>query len=109
MKIAGNNTKQILNKPTSIVESDLATSSSDIEIITIKVRAHGDEDFVELDIDKRMTFDQFKTACVNELDHITNGSPVFKIRKLPNVLIRKTADVKRLKQEQEIEFIFGRV
>lgn len=83
--------------------------ASDADIITIKARAHGDEDFVELDIDKRMTFVEFKAACISELDHIEKDAPVLKIRKLPNVLVRKTADIKRIKPDQEIELILGKL
>lgn len=76
------------------------------DIITIKVRAHNNEDFVELDIDRNMSFEKFKKQCISELDSVDTNSPLLKIRKLPNVLIRDSRDLKRLKQDQEIVFIF---
>ena len=78
------------------------------EIVTIRVKANTDEDFIEIDIDKmNLDFETFKNICRKELDHIDLKKSIFKIRKLPNVLIRNTNDIKRLKMDQEIEFVFN--
>jgi hypothetical protein len=42
--------------------------------------------------------------CLDELE-ITD-MPIKKIRKLPNTLVRNEKDLKRLKQEQELEICF---
>jgi hypothetical protein len=77
------------------------------EVITIRLKANLDEDFIEIDIDKlNMSFEEFKEICYKELDHIDRKMKIFKIRKLPNILIRNTNDIKRLKNEQEIQVIF---
>jgi hypothetical protein len=76
-------------------------------MITIRLKANTDEDFIEIDIDKAETsFDVFKEICRKELNHVDDFKSIFKIRKLPNILIRNTNDVRRLKNEQEIEVVF---
>ncbi len=76
--------------------------------ITIKVRAETDQDFIEMDIDSMNTsFDEFKATCLGEMERFEqSGLVVDRVRKLPNVLIRNTRDVKRLRDGQEIEFVF---
>lgn len=78
---------------------------------TIKIRTNLDEDFVEIDFDRLNTnFEAFKEMCINEfVDYVDIDFGVMKldkIRKLPNVLIRNTNDVKRLKEDQSVEFFF---
>jgi hypothetical protein len=86
---------------------NISNSSHDQDIITVRIRANTDEDFVEVDIDKlSTTFEEFKSIIVKELDHLDKKLQIFKIRKLPNILIRNTNDIKRLKNDQEIEIIF---
>jgi hypothetical protein len=81
--------------------------SKESEVITIRLKANEDEDFIEIDIDKlNITFEEFKEMCYKELDHIDRKMKIFKIRKLPNILIRNTNDIKRLRNEQEIQVIF---
>ncbi len=76
--------------------------------ITIKVKAETDRDFIEMDIDSFNTsFDDFKSACINEMERLEqDGLIVDRVRKLPNVLVRNTKDVKRFRDGQEIEFVF---
>lgn len=81
--------------------------SKESEVITIRLKANEDEDFIEIDIDKlNINFEEFKEMCYKELDHIDRKMKIFKIRKLPNILIRNTNDIKRLRNEQEIQVIF---
>ena len=80
---------------------------ADNDFITIRIKSSHDEDFIEIDVDTLNTdFEKFKEICYKELDHIEVGKSILKIRKLPNILIRNTNDVKRLKNEQEIEIFF---
>ena len=75
--------------------------------ITIRLKASTDEDFVEIDLDKENTsIEEFKEIIFRELEHIDCKSQIYKIRKMPNILIRNTNDLKRLKNEQNIEVIF---
>ena len=85
----------------------VSNSSHNQDIITVRIRANTDEDFIEVDIDRlNAKFDEFKDIIVKELDHLDKKLQIFKIRKLPNILIRNTNDIKRLKNDQEIEVIF---
>jgi hypothetical protein len=95
-------TREIFKKEQAI-QNEPKTS----EIITIRVKSSTDEDFIELDIDKlNIDFEAFKDLCRKELDHIDVRRTIFKVRKLPNILMRNSSDVRRLKNEQEIEIIF---
>jgi hypothetical protein len=77
-------------------------------IIAVRFRANTDEDFVEIDLDKENTsYDEFKNILFHELSHIDRKLSIYKIRKLPNILIRNTSDIRRLKNEQEIEVFFS--
>jgi hypothetical protein len=77
-------------------------------IIAVRFRANTDEDFVEIDLDKENTsYDEFKNILFHELSHIDRKLSINKIRKLPNILIRNTSDIRRLKNEQEIEVFFS--
>ena len=94
-------------KPTDL----LTKSESSSNFVTIKIRTNLDEDFVEIDLDRLHTsFETFKEICLNEfVDYVSIDFSVMrleKIRKLPDVLIRNTNDVKRLKENQSVEFFF---
>ena len=79
-----------------------------VQIIVVRLKAETDEDFVEVDLDKaNTTFEQFKEIIFRELDHIDKNFNIYKIRKLPNILIRNTNDIKRLKNEQEVEVFYA--
>ena len=87
--------------------SMISYQESDQNIITVKVKCNFDEDFIELDINKGMSFEKFKATCLEELEN-HYVLPVVKIRKLPNVLMRDDRDMGRLKDNQEIEFVFAK-
>ena len=78
------------------------------DIVTVRFKASTDEDFVEIDLDKaNTTFEEFKELIYKELNHIDKNLCISKIRKLPNVLVRNTSDIRRLKEEQEIVVFFA--
>jgi hypothetical protein len=80
--------------------------SNESSMITVRVRVNTDSDFVEFDFDKSTTtFEEFKELCVRELE-LERNKAIKLIRKLPNILIRNIKDIKRLKNEQEIEICF---
>ena len=82
---------------------DKATSSQFSEL-TIRVRiADSDEtDFVEVDV-KELTYLNLLKCCCEELE--VPLQEVLKLRKLPNVLVRKDKDVSRLGHGQELEMV----
>ena len=74
------------------------------------MRTNLDDDFVEIDIDPSNTsFEAFKNICIREFDYVEadfDKLRLHRVKKLPNVLIRNTNDVKRLKNDQSVEFYF---
>ena len=82
------------NRPTNVDEGELV----------LKVRQCGDEDFIEVELDiEELTFENLLDVCCRELE--VSRDVVVKVRKLPNTLLRKDKDVRRLKQFQEIELV----
>jgi hypothetical protein len=77
---------------------------------TIKIKTNLDDDFVEVDLDlTNITIEEFKKICIREFDYVNIDYDLMeldKIRKLPNILIRNTNDVRRLKDDQSVEFCF---
>lgn len=59
-------------------------------------------DFVEVPVSS-MSFQALLEACCEELE--VKASDVAKIRKLPDVLVRKDADVARLTGDERLELV----
>lgn len=68
----------------------------------VRIANSGEEDFIEVETDG-LTYTGLLKAICGELEVSVND--VIKIRKLPNVLIRKDKDVARLVQGQELEIV----
>ena len=62
----------------------------------------GESDFVEVEL-ATPTYHTLVSACCEELE--VSLSEVAKIRKLPNVLVRKDRDVQRMTDGQELELV----
>lgn len=72
----------------------------------MKVRIYGssDPDFIEIEIPRwKLTYSVLLNICCEELD--VKASQVERIRKLPNVKLRKDSDVKRLMDNQSLEIV----
>ena len=52
------------------------------------------------------TFEEFKKLCLEELQ-FNKDAYINKIRKLPNILVRNDRDIKRLKNDQELEIFLN--
>ena len=74
----------------------------DYLLVKVRVANSGEEDFIEVETDG-LTYTGLLKAICGELEVPVND--VVKIRKLPNVLIRKDKDVARLIQGQELEVV----
>ena len=87
----------------SIDTEEKEARSTDVGL-TVKVRVCGSDesDFVEMEV-PALTYSALLRACCEELD--LSSTEVAKIRKLPNVLIRKDKDVQRMKEGQELEIV----
>ena len=97
----------VKNIPDSSLIQDRKVTKSNQEMITVRIKSNFDKDFIEIDIDKQnLDYEAFKKMCRKELTDIDAAMTIYKIRKLPNILIRNTNDIKRLKNEQEIEIEF---
>lgn len=72
--------------------------------LVVKVRCAdcAERDFVEVDVHER-SYQALLQACCSELE--VKPEAVSKIRKLPNVLVRKDKDIARLKDGQELEIV----
>ena len=71
-------------------------------VVKVRIADSGESDFVEVEVEG-MTFMVLLQACCEELG--VGLSDVAKLRKLPNILLRKDRDVQRLKQGQELELV----
>ena len=67
-----------------------------------RVAESGERDFVEVELES-LTYQALLSACCEELE--VRAHEVHKIRKLPNVWVRKDKDVQRLRDEQELELV----
>lgn len=73
---------------------------NDNTTVLVKMKISGDQDFIEVDLEKFTTFDNFKQEIKKEFNL---NSDIKLIRKLPNVLVRDERDVLRLKEGNELE------
>ena len=71
-------------------------------LVKVRVCGSGECDFVEVEVGP-VTYSALLTACCEELEVATGD--VAKIRKLPNILVRKDRDVQRMKDGQELEVV----
>ena len=62
----------------------------------------GESDFYEVELPSP-TYSTLLKACAEEIE--VEPSLIIKIRKLPNILVRKDKDVQRLKEGQELEVV----
>ncbi|XP_078319554.1 ankyrin repeat domain-containing protein 40-like isoform X1 [Crassostrea virginica] len=73
-------------------------------VIKIRVANSEERDFIEVELDKEsLSFERLLNVCCQELG-VQKGH-IFKVRKLPNTIIRKDKDVRRLVDFQEIEIV----
>ena len=80
--------------------------SSPVSELVLKVRIFGEEDFFEVELNnKHLTYEELVTVSCKELN--VNRGQVNKVRKLPNTIIRRDKDVKRLQPYQELELILN--
>ncbi len=85
--------------------SKLAVNDSATQTVTFKVRVkEKGEDFVEVEVPS-LSYQSLLTSVCEELE--LSPSDVAKIRKLPNILVRKDKDVLRLREGQELEVVLN--
>eukprot|EP00795_Rhopilema_esculentum_P016970 gene16970-8471_t len=78
--------------------------STPVSELVLKVRVAGADDFIEVELNnKLLTYEELLNVCCKELN--INRSQISKLRKLPNTIIRRDKDVKRLHPLQELEVL----
>ncbi len=107
-------TENKISSSTAIREATHITSERDITLhecsstgmcpLLLKVRLSGIEelDFVEVEV-MSLTYRALLEACAEELE--VEVSQISKIRKLPDVLVRKDRDVERMNVGQNLEVV----
>ena len=93
---------QVSNDQGGSFTNSSSSSSSSPFLVKVCVGGSGDSDFVEVEVPS-MTYTALLRACCEELQIPTSN--VIKIRKLPNVWVRKDRDVQRMKEGQELEIV----
>nr|CAD7203573.1 unnamed protein product [Timema douglasi] len=102
---SGKTTLQTTDVPLS-PSSLKPTGGCVVDELVLKVRvAHsGDPDFIEVELPRQeLTFSRLLRVCCEELG--VNANQVFRIRKLPDTLVRKDKDVQRFCNFQELELV----
>jgi hypothetical protein len=90
------------NSTTTHQPSSPSSTTHPSVLVKVRVCGSGECDFVEVEV-KPVTYLALLAACCEELE--LASSDVAKIRKLPNVLIRKDKDVQRMRDGQELEVV----
>ena len=84
--------------------SEASTTETSPLILRVRISGNKESDFVEVELSS-LTYSSLLESCCDELQVALQD--VAKIRKLPNVLVRKDKDVQRLKEGQELEIILN--
>ena len=73
-------------------------------LVKVRVADSGENDFIEVEL-PALSYAALLTACCEEME--IQPSEIAKIRKLPNIWVRKDKDVQRMKDGQELEVILN--
>ena len=71
-------------------------------LLKVRVAGSNDSDFVEVELCS-LSYQALLRVCCEELE--VQPSDILKIRKLPNVWVRKDRDVQRMREGQELEVV----
>lgn len=77
-------------------------SNDSVLIVKCRIAGSEDDDFIEVEV-APVTFTNLLHSCCEELQ--ISSDEVYKLRKLPNIVIRNDKDVLRLVPNQEIELV----
>ncbi|XP_065667407.1 ankyrin repeat domain-containing protein 40 [Hydra vulgaris] len=87
------------NELMSVITTNVISSPE----LVLKIKEVKQTDFIEIELDlSNLTYQNLIDTCAYELK-LKSSLDISKVRKLPNTIIRKDKDVKRLNQFQEIE------
>jgi len=88
--------------PNCVINLAITPAAAPAILVKCRVANSIEEDFVEVDVPS-LTYAELLQSCCEELE--VEQAAVSKIRKLPNVLVRKDKDVLRLADRQELELV----
>lgn len=71
-------------------------------LVKVRISGSGESDFVEVEVPS-LSYPSLLKSCCEELELVPHE--IAKIRKLPNVWVRKDKDVQRMREGQELEII----
>jgi hypothetical protein len=71
-------------------------------LVKLRISGSGESDFYEVELPS-LSYDALLKACAEEIE--VEVSQIAKVRKLPNILVRRDRDVQRLKEGQELELV----
>lgn len=93
--------------PTANSMSNQAHQPDDEELVLkVRVANHAEKDFIEIELEKRkLTFENLIATMCKELE--VNRELAMKVRKIPDTILRKDKDVKRLRDFQELEVVLS--
>lgn len=84
------------------IPSPSTHNSTPLLLVKIRVSGSGESDFYEVELPS-LTYETLLKACAEEVE--VAASQIAKIRKLPNIMVRRDRDVQRLKDGQELEVV----
>ena len=88
-------------KTVSVIPSN--NLEDDELVLRVRYPQSNEMDFIEIELDKNeLTYENLVKVCKREFE-MDSTLTVCKIRKLPNIIVRKDKDMKRLKPFQELE------
>ena len=90
------------SNPTSASVITNGATVQDSLLVKVRISGSGESDFVEVEVPS-LTYSSLLKSISEELEVATHE--IAKVRKLPNVWVRKDKDVQRLKEGQELEVI----
>jgi len=73
-------------------------------VLKVRVANSDEKDFIEIDIPRQIAFDQLVALMRSELA-VDAKAVVWKVRKLPDTIVRNDRDVERLRDYQELELV----
>lgn len=71
-------------------------------LVKLRISGSGETDFYEVELPS-LSYEALLKACAEEIE--VEVSQIAKIRKLPNIMVRRDRDVQRLKEGQELELV----
>ena len=101
--VLGNGSVSQQAESSAVVSSNHSTSTPSLPLMAkVRVAGSGESDFVEVEVPS-LSYQALLRACCEELE--VGTSDVIRLRKLPNIWVRKDRDVQKMREGQELEVV----